>query len=88
MIAALNAGDHDTVCRNLVNVLENFTLKKYPVVAQTKEEMKKFCQSGNVLMSGSGPTVFAVCKDESEAAATRDHMLQFNEESYATHTTY
>ncbi len=87
MIQALMDNDHEAVRKNLVNVLENFTLKRYPIVTQTKSEMQRICSSDSVLMSGSGPTVFAICKDAREAEAVCSHMRKFNEESYFTHTT-
>ncbi len=88
MIAALNAGDVATVKKNLVNVLENFTLKRYPIVEYTKDKMNELCSSGSVLMSGSGPTVFGLCKNIAESKRVCEAMLELNKESFWTRTTW
>ena len=43
-------------------MLENYTLKAYPAVQVLKDKMEK-SPARKVLMSGSGPTVFAVFDD-------------------------
>ena len=53
---------------NFVNVLENYTLASYPKVAELKALMEdKLTTAKTVLMSGSGPTVFAVFDEAPEA---------------------
>jgi 4-diphosphocytidyl-2-C-methyl-D-erythritol kinase len=48
------------------NDLENVTFRLYPVVGKIKEELYKLKQEF-VLMSGSGPTVFAITPSKKEA---------------------
>lgn len=88
MIRALAENDTKVVRKNLVNVLENFTLKRYPIVMYTKDIMKGLCSSGCVLMSGSGPTVFGLCKNINESKEICRQMLEHNKESFWTRTTW
>ncbi len=62
VISFLEKKDIDGISKNLVNVLENVTIKKYPIIQRLKDEMIK---NGaiNSLMSGSGPTVFGYFTD-------------------------
>lgn len=63
MIEAIEAGDIDGVAAKMENVLETVTVKRYPEI----EIMKKcLLDNGaeNALMSGSGPTVFGIFKEE------------------------
>lgn len=64
MIAAIKSGDYNGVCRHVENVLESVTLKLHPEVLQIKEKMIEFGADA-VLMSGSGPTVFALVQHDS-----------------------
>lgn len=68
MRRALAEGDFDGVCRRLANALESVTLPRYPEVAALKERFRDLGAPG-CLMSGSGPTVFALARDREEAAA-------------------
>ena len=54
------------VCSALGNVLESVTLQKLPEIAVIKEQMLSLGAMGS-LMSGSGPTVFGLFSDRSEA---------------------
>lgn len=87
LIAALRAGDREKIFANMINVLENYTLLMYPIVMYTKDKMHDLCKTGHVLMSGSGPTVFAVCRTGEEADRLRDEMRCINEESFSVRTT-
>jgi len=88
MIEALKNNDGKALKKNLINVLENFTLNHYPIVKNTKNILEEHCRSGCVLMSGSGPTVFGLCKNISESKAICEKMLEHNKESFWTRTTW
>lgn len=63
MIDAIKTGSLDGVAEKMENVLEIVTIKRYPEI----ETMKKcLLENGaeNALMSGSGPTVFGIFKEE------------------------
>ncbi len=66
IIAQMASGDYDAAFKNFSNVLESVALKKIPAVADCK---RKFLSAGArvALMSGSGPTVFALTDDDAAA---------------------
>ncbi len=66
MIEAIRQKDLDGVCARMENVLETVTETKYPVISELKKLLKD-AGAENSLMSGSGPTVFAIFKDEETA---------------------
>lgn len=71
IIAQLERGEFDAAFKNFSNVLEGVALKKIPAIAESKRKM--IAAGAKVaLMSGSGPTVFALTDEaraESIAAA-------------------
>ncbi|MCQ2546104.1 MAG: 4-(cytidine 5'-diphospho)-2-C-methyl-D-erythritol kinase [Clostridia bacterium] len=87
MIAALKTKDLSQIEENMVNVLENYTLKEYPTVVYTKNKMQKLCEPRAVLMSGSGPTVFGLCDSIEQSKRICEEMIEVNRESYWTRTT-
>jgi 4-diphosphocytidyl-2-C-methyl-D-erythritol kinase len=68
MIEAIDKGDIGGISTRLMNVLENVTVEKCPVIKEIKRLMLEGGASG-ALMSGSGPTVFALFDDREEAKA-------------------
>lgn len=88
MLAALEEENPEKICSNMINLLETFTLQRYPVVMQTKERMQELLGKERVLMSGSGPTVFGLCSSKEEAQRISEHMMQYNKESFWTRTTF
>ncbi|NPV26902.1 MAG: 4-(cytidine 5'-diphospho)-2-C-methyl-D-erythritol kinase [Firmicutes bacterium] len=78
MIQALQAGDLDRICANLVNVLETVTLDWYPEIGQIKDDLLVRGALG-ALMSGSGPTVFGVVADRAQA----EHLARQFQSRYA-----
>ncbi len=75
------------IYENCINVLEEYTLKAYPEVGKLKERIKKFKSCPLVLMSGSGPTVFALCKNINEARELSRELRSQGYEAYWTKTT-
>lgn len=78
MIEALREGSLQGITDRLGNVLETVTIPAYPVIQDIKELM--LAQGAeNALMSGSGPTVFAVFTDlaraEKAASITKEKNL-------------
>lgn len=65
------------------NVLETVTVSEYPVIEEIKNCMK---ESGamNALMSGSGPTVFGIFREEDKEAAEQARDL-IREKGLANH---
>ncbi len=91
VIRAVRENSYKVLERKMVNVLENFTLKRYPIIVYTKNTMSDLCQSAGippcVMMSGSGPTVFCLCENETDARRICETMLEQNPESFVAHTT-
>ena len=56
---AIEKGDVKTVAANMVNVMEEVTIKMHPVIGDIKAELLNRGALG-ALMSGSGPSVFAL----------------------------
>ncbi|MFD2370149.1 4-(cytidine 5'-diphospho)-2-C-methyl-D-erythritol kinase [Brevibacillus sp. GCM10020057] len=65
MLRAIQEQDFSLMCQALGNVLESVTLSLHPQVRQIKELMIASGADG-VLMSGSGPTVFALVQKEAK----------------------
>ena len=73
--------------KNMVNVLEFYTLKMYDMVVYTKNKMLELCPGSTVLMSGSGPTVFGLYRSEEQAGNVYHEMKKVNRETFLTETT-
>lgn len=65
MVACIQRQDYQGICDLLGNSLEPVTFERYPIVAEIKKKLIQFGADA-VLMSGSGPTVFALVKKENK----------------------
>jgi len=81
IINALMDGDFLRLSNNLGNSLESVTLALYPEVGQLINKMKQV-GSSNVLMSGSGPTVYSLVEQESKAQRLYNGLRGFCNEVY------
>ncbi len=82
VVAAIRNGDFAKLCGSMGNVLEDVTMKLYPEVRHLKESMLRLGADG-VLMSGSGPTVFALVQRESKVARIYNGLRGFCREVHA-----
>ena len=73
------------VCNGMKNLLENVTLRKYPVLKRIKEDMVRMGSMG-AMMSGSGPTIFAFFDDMLKAQRCYDKFKTQYKEVYITRT--
>ncbi len=73
MVKALEEGSLKGITDRMENVLETVTVKKYPVIAQIKDEMRSH-GAENALMSGSGPTVFGIYREKGTALKAYEEM--------------
>lgn len=91
VISAIFENNYKVLEEKMVNVLENFALKRYPIIVYTKNIMSDLCQSTGipncVMMSGSGPTVFCLCEELSKAQQICEVMKSRNPESFVAKTT-
>ena len=88
LVQALKRDDIKIIRKNMINVLENFTLTRYPSVMYTKNNVERLFDEKAVLMSGSGPTIFALCKTRAEAQRAYEELKEYNKETFWTRTTY
>ncbi len=85
LIKAMEEGELQDVCSGMKNLLENVTLRKYPVLKRIKEDMIKMGAMG-AMMSGSGPTIFAFFEDMLKAQRCYDKFKTQYKEVYITRT--
>lgn len=82
MLEALEEGDYDGMCNSLGNVLEPVTMNMHKEVIVLKEQMERFGADA-VLMSGSGPTVFGLVKQESRVSKIVNALKGFCHDVHA-----
>lgn len=80
MAAAIRRGDLDGITARMENVLERVTAKKYPVIEEIKGRMME-AGAENSLMSGSGPTVFGIFKEEKKVREAYESMTESKEQA-------
>lgn len=72
------------IAGHLGNVLEDVTIREYPVISNIKDTMREY-GAINALMSGSGPTVFGIFED---AVTARNCMAALKEKGEAKQIYY
>lgn len=82
---AIENNDYTEMTQHLGNSLESYTMKKFPVVKMIKEKMLDFGADAAV-MSGSGPTVIALCDKHSRAIHIANSLKGFCQEVYVVRT--
>lgn len=82
---AILSEDYDEMIRQMGNSLEATTIPKYPVVQQIKDRMMQY-GADIALMTGSGPTVFALCRQHSRAQRIYNALKGFCDEVYLVRT--
>jgi 4-diphosphocytidyl-2-C-methyl-D-erythritol kinase len=85
IIKAMEEEKLEDVCNGMKNLLENVTLRKYPVLKRIKEDMIRMGAMG-AMMSGSGPTIFAFFDDMLKAQRCYDKFKTQYKEVYITRT--
>lgn len=65
IISAIHKKDIKSICTNVRNVMETYTIKEYPIIEKIKEAMIKE-KALLSLMSGSGPSVFGIFETEND----------------------
>lgn len=78
MVQAIKEGSMEGILKRMGNVLESVTIPAHPIIGTLKERMMELGAEGS-LMSGSGPTVFGIYRDEEKAQRA---FLQLKEEKY------
>lgn len=81
MLEGIQQENLDIIFSSLGNVLEASTFELYPEVKRLKEKVIQF-GSAATLMSGSGPTVFTLLKNEKKAIRIYNSLRGFCPEVY------
>jgi 4-diphosphocytidyl-2-C-methyl-D-erythritol kinase len=85
LIKAIEDDDIGFIGKNMRNVLENVTLKRYSVLRSIKSEMINHGAIGS-MMSGSGPTIFGFFEDMMRAQMCYDKMKTWYKDVFITRT--
>lgn len=73
LLKDIDTKNFDGLCHDMGNLLETVTIPHYPVIEKIKEQMIK-SGAAAAMMSGSGPTVFGLFRDEETARRARSDM--------------
>lgn len=87
LVDALKARKDEIIYDNMINVLEEYTIKAYPEVQTIKDKIGNETNAQKVLMTGSGPTVFALFDKLADAQKACYKMRKEGYEAYWA-TTY
>ncbi|NBK08079.1 4-(cytidine 5'-diphospho)-2-C-methyl-D-erythritol kinase [Enterococcus asini] len=85
LVSAIEENDYQKMTENLGNSMEVVTIKKHPIIQQLKDRMLKYGADA-AMMSGSGPTVYALCHKYSRAKHVFNALKGFCEEVYLVRT--
>lgn len=85
IIKALDQGSKEMLLASSGNVLESVTIPAYPIIEQIKQRML-MAGADYALMSGSGPTVFAVSKCQAVTERILNLLTDFDLETAVTTT--
>ena len=78
---AVLAKDYEKMIAYMGNSLEDITIKRKPFIQKIKDRMMN-CGADVALMTGSGPTVYALCRSEKKADRLVNSMRGFCKEVY------
>lgn len=82
LVSDLQQGDYPAAYENMINVLEEYTLKNYPEVQKLKDRISATNKVRKVLMSGSGPTVMGIYDDYVSARKACLEIRKYGYEAY------
>ncbi len=85
LVGKMQRRDVSDVEEKLFNIFESVVMEEHPLVRRIKEEFIRAGASG-VLMTGSGPTVFALAQDASSAQVIREQVGRLAEFCIVTRT--
>lgn len=79
--SALVTNNYENMLHYMGNSLEDVTIRRKPFIQKIKDRMMK-CGADMALMTGSGPTVYALCQTEKKADRILNGMRGFCKEVY------
>lgn len=86
LAAGLKEQNFFKISKNMVNVLENYSLKEYPTIVYTKNKIITEGKAYRALMSGSGPTVFGLYTSKRKGTAAYSKLKTLNKETFLVKT--
>ncbi|MDD2216039.1 MAG: 4-(cytidine 5'-diphospho)-2-C-methyl-D-erythritol kinase [Eubacteriales bacterium] len=86
LVQGLKEADFDKISKNMYNVLENVSEIRYPPIVYTKNIIQSDKGRHQTMMSGSGPTVFAITPDFSVAERIYNKIKKVNDETFLVET--
>jgi len=78
---AVQHQDYNGINQHLANTLEGVTAEKYPQILTIKRRLVNYGADGS-LMTGSGPTVYGICRKQSRARRVFNSISGFCNEVY------
>ncbi|MFA9559781.1 4-(cytidine 5'-diphospho)-2-C-methyl-D-erythritol kinase [Evansella sp. AB-rgal1] len=81
MIKAIEEQNFEDICSKLENVMEKATFELHPSVKNIKKRITQYGADG-VVMSGSGPTIFALTQNDYRAHRLYNSLKGFMEQVY------
>jgi 4-diphosphocytidyl-2-C-methyl-D-erythritol kinase len=92
LIQGLREQDFDKVKASMYNVLEEVSTENYPVIAKNREWLQSMASNAKTMMSGSGPTLFALTPDKKSANIILEKIEanrgEKNGDAFLTKTSY
>lgn len=85
LIDSIKDGNIYGISENMGNVLESVTEVKYPIITEIKRKMMEYNCLGSK-MTGSGPTVFGICKNYERAKSAYEHLSLIYKQTYMVQT--
>ncbi len=86
LVAGLRENNLYKIAKNMTNVLENYSLKEYPIIMYTKNKIVQEGKAHKALMSGSGPTVFGLFTSKRKGEAAYAKLRTLNKETFLIKT--
>lgn len=87
LLRGIRENNRNLISANMINVLENYTLNRYDKVKAIKNKIVRIAgQDAIVLMTGSGPTVFALTDNMEVAKKIVDGTKEDGVQTFITRT--
>ena len=88
LIHGLEQKNFEEIKKNMGNILEKYSEIMYDGIMYTKDKMIQHVSEGRVMMSGSGPTVFAISPNREELYHAYEEMKEINRDTVLTRTIF
>jgi 4-diphosphocytidyl-2-C-methyl-D-erythritol kinase len=86
LILGLERGNFEQIQKSMYNVLEEISVKNYPAIGEAIEQMESIASQslcpGKVMMSGSGPTIFAFSSEKEPLIPIYYSLKNTNSETF------